>query len=232
MRVSLIGLVVMGLMGNALAGVTLAAPSMNNGASRVLEFKVGPNSFRHKERKDAKVVGDIKQELRVKKIFGSKEVVVQREAQEGGEKTEDFLLQNGSKLIAEGDYKRVLDLIRTLPEKTRNNIQILTLESFANLKGWVAKKDRACQANWSTLRTELIKLGDNEATPVLLMFLKDKDPYLRVHAAEVLSHIGDKRALKDLREKGENDENSQVRKNAKWAYEQISGEKFRDWEEK
>jgi HEAT repeat protein len=41
-----------------------------------------------------------------------------------------------------------------------------------------------------------------------------------------LSHIGDKRALKDLREIGENDENRQVRKNAKWAYEQISGQKF------
>jgi hypothetical protein len=32
--------------------------------------------------------------------------------------------------------------------------------------------------------------------------------------------------LKDLREVGENDGNSQVRKNAKWAYEQISGKKF------
>jgi len=56
--------------------------------------------------------------------------------------------------------------------------------------------------------------------------LKDEDPYLRLYAAELLSHIGDKRALKDLREAGENDENHKVRRYAKKAYEQISGEKF------
>jgi HEAT repeat protein len=76
------------------------------------------------------------------------------------------------------------------------------------------------------VRTDLIKLGDNGATPMLVIFLKDRDPYLRLYAAELLSHIGDKRALKDLREAGENDGNPKVRKNAKWAYEQISGEKF------
>ena len=85
---------------------------------------------------------------------------------------------------------------------------------------------QVCKTNWWALRTELIKLGDNEATPMLVIFLKDKDPYLRLYAAELLSHIGDKRALKDLREAGESDENSNVRKNAKWAYEQISGKKF------
>jgi HEAT repeat protein len=41
-----------------------------------------------------------------------------------------------------------------------------------------------------------------------------------------LGYIGDKRALKDLREVGENDENRKVRKSAKWAYEQISGVEF------
>lgn len=226
MRVLLIGLMVLGLIGNALVGVTFATPLINKGTIGGLDFKTGPNSFRHMERKNAQVVGDIKQELRVKKILGSKEVVVQREAKEGVENTEDFLIQNGSKLIAEGDYNRVLDLIKNLSEKARNNIQIRTLEAFANLKGWVAKKDQVCKANWTTLRTELIKLGDNEATPMLMIFLKDKDPHLRVYGAELLSHIGDKRALKDLREIGENDENRQVRKNAKWAYEQISGQKF------
>lgn len=222
----LIGLMVLGLIGNALVGVTSAAPPINKAAIGILDFKTGPNSFRHVERKNVLVIGDIKQVLRVKKVLGSKEVVVQREAKEGVEENEDFLMQNGSKLIAEGDYNRVLDLIKNLPEKARNNIQMRTLECFANLKGWVAKKDQVCKANWSTLRTELVKLGDNEATPMLVIFLKDKDPYLRAYAAELLSHIGDKRALKDLREIGGNDENRQVRKNAKWAYEQISGEKF------
>jgi HEAT repeat protein len=119
-----------------------------------------------------------------------------------------------------------LDLIKDLPEKVRNNVQMRTLECFANLKGWVTNKDQVCKTNWWALRTELIKMGDNEATPMLVTFLKDKDSYLRLYAAELLSHIGDKRALKDLREAGESDENSQVRKNAKWAYEQISGKKF------
>jgi hypothetical protein len=151
---------------------------------------------------------------------------VPREAKETPAETENFLIQNGSKLIAEGDYNRVLDLIKDLPEKARNNVQMRTLECFANLKGWVMNKDQVCKTNWWALRTELIKLGDNEATPMLVIFLRDKDPYLRLYAAELLSHIGDKRALKDLREVGESDGNSQVRKNAKWAYEQISGKKF------
>jgi len=151
---------------------------------------------------------------------------VSQEAKESSTASEDFLIQKGPALIAEGDYNRVLDLIEDLPEKARNNIQIRTLEWFAYLKGWVRNKDQVCKTNWWTLRTELIKLGDNEATPMLVIFLKDGDPYLRLYAAELLSHIGDKRALKDLRKVGENDENRKVRKRAKWAYEQISGEKF------
>ena len=62
--------------------------------------------------------------------------------------------------------------------------------------------------------------------PLLVVFLKDEDPYLRLYAAELLGHIGDKRALKDLRAAGENDQNHKVRRYAKKAYEQISGEKF------
>jgi HEAT repeat protein len=65
-----------------------------------------------------------------------------------------------------------------------------------------------------------------KATPMLVIFLKDEDPWLRIYAAELLGHIGDKRALKDLRAAGENDENRKARKYAKRAYEQISGEKF------
>jgi hypothetical protein len=151
---------------------------------------------------------------------------VSQEAKESSTASEDILIQKGRVLIAEGDYNRVLDLIEDLPEKARNNIHIRILEWFAYLKGWVSNKDQVCKKNWWTLRTELIKLGDTEATPMLVIFLKDEDPYLRLYAAELLSHIGDKRALKDLRKVGENDENRKVRKRAKWAYEQISGERF------
>jgi len=139
---------------------------------------------------------------------------------------ENFLLQNGPKLIAEGQYNRVLDLIEELPVKTRRHIQIRTLECFANLKGWVSDRDRFCKMNWWALRQKLISLGDNEATPMLIIFLKDEDFLLRKYAAELLGHIGDERALEDLREVGRNDENHRVRRYARWAYEQISGEKF------
>jgi len=43
-----------------------------------------------------------------------------------------------------------------------------------------------------------------------------------------LVHIGDKRALEDLREAGQNDENCKVRGYAKKVYERISGERFWD----
>ena len=139
---------------------------------------------------------------------------------------EEFIIQEGPKLISEGKYKQVMDSIEDLPAIEAGKIQIKTLEFFANLKGWVSNKDQVCKKNWWALRTELIKLGDNEATPMLVIFLKDEDPWMRLYAAELLSHIGDKRALNDLRKAGENDENHKVRKFAIWAYEQISGERF------
>jgi hypothetical protein len=161
-----------------------------------------------------------------KEVLGKKEAAVPRELKESPEEIEVFLIQNGPKLIAQGECSRILELIGDLPGKERRDSQIQTLECFANLKGWVTRKDTSCKLRWWALRTELIRLGDNEPTPMLVTFLKDEDPYLRLYAAELLSHIGDKRALKDLREIGENDENHKVRRYAKRAYEQISGEKF------
>jgi len=117
-------------------------------------------------------------------------------------------------------------LIEDLPRKRRRHIQIQTLDCFANLKGWVCDRDQSCKSRWWNLRQKLINSGDNEATPMLVIFLKDEDPWLRIYAAELLGHIGDKRALKDLRAAGEGDENRKVRKYAKRAYEQISEEKF------
>jgi hypothetical protein len=224
MRALPIGLMVLGLMGIVLVGVTSPAPPVNKVDTGVLDFKKRPTSVRCDEEKRAGLMKEMTRNDRVKLVEIRESVP--REAKETPAETENFLIQNGSKLIAEGDYNRVLDLIKDLPEKARNNVQMRTLECFANLKGWVMNKDQVCKTNWWALRTELIKLGDNEATPMLVIFLRDKDPYLRLYAAELLSHIGDKRALKDLREVGESDGNSQVRKNAKWAYEQISGKKF------
>ena len=170
---------------------------------------------------------DLNRVLRTKKkVLGIKEMAVSREVEESPKEIEDFLIHNGPKLIAEDQYSRVLELIEDLPGRRRRHIQIQTLGCFANLKGWVSDRDKGCKLGWWNLRQKLINSGDNEATPLLVIFLKDEDPWLRVYAAELLGHIGDKRALNDLRAVGENDENRKVRKYAKRAYEQISGEKF------
>jgi len=138
--------------------------------------------------------------------------------------TEDFLIMNGPNLISNGQYKRVLDLIENLPTK---NVQIRTIECFANLKGWTSENDMICKMNFGALRQKIIMLRDNEATPSLMIFLKNEDSSLRKYAAELLGWIGDERALNDLREVAEHDEKFGVRKYAKWAYERISGEKFK-----
>jgi hypothetical protein len=148
------------------------------------------------------------------------------EVKESPQEIEGFLVQKGPTLIAEGEYNRVLDLMEDLPRSRRRHIQIQTLECFANLKGWVSDRNQGCKSGWWRLRQKLINSGDNEPTPMLVVFLKDEDPWLRVYAAELLGHIGDKRALKDLRAAGEDDENYKVRKYAKRAYERIFGEKF------
>ena len=160
-----------------------------------------------------------------KKVLGKKEVVLPKEVVERPKEIED-LIQNGPKLIAGGGYNRVLELIDDLPGRRRRHIQIQILECFANLKGWVWNRDESCKLNWRNLRQRLINSGDNEATPMLVIFLRDEDPWMRLYAAELLGHIGDKRALEDLRAVGEGDENRKVRKYSKRAYEKISGEKF------
>jgi len=169
---------------------------------------------------------DLKRVLREKKKFlAKKEATVPKEVVERPKEIED-LIQKGPTLIAEGEYNRVLELIEDLPRKRRRHVQVQTLGCFANLKGWVCDRDKGCKLSWWKLRQKLIDTGDNEATPMLVIFLRDEEPYVRMYAAELLGHIGDKRALKDLRVVGENDENRKVRKYAKKAYEQITGEKL------
>ncbi|MHC4488956.1 MAG: HEAT repeat domain-containing protein [Planctomycetota bacterium] len=171
---------------------------------------------------------DLNRVLKAKKekVLGVKKVAVPREVGESPEEIEGFLIQYGPRLIAEDQYNRVLELIEDLPGRRRRHIQIRTLECFANLKGWVCDKDKYCKLSWGKLRNKLIDSGDNEATPILVILLEDEEPYVRLYVAELLGHIGDKRALQDLRAVGEGDENRKVRKYAKKAYEQISGEKF------
>lgn len=138
----------------------------------------------------------------------------------------DFLIEEGPSLIAEGNYLKVLDLIQMLPAEERVNVQIRTLGCFAYLKGWVVDKDASCKLSWWSMRQKLINLGDKEATPLLIVLLKDPDQWVRKYAAELLGYIGDERAADALREVAQNDEKFGVRKYAKWAYKEIFGEKL------
>jgi hypothetical protein len=156
-----------------------------------------------------------------RKALGEREVV-------GKETREEFedLIHNGPKLIAVGKYDQVLKLIADLPRETRWNIQIQTLECFANLAGWLSNKSKNYKSRWLTLREKLINSGANEVTPILISLSKDEKPWLRYFAVELLNFIGDKRALDALRELGTKDEWHEVRAYAKKAYKQISGKKL------
>jgi len=154
-----------------------------------------------------------------------KEVAVPPKVKRGSVEIE-HLIQNGAKLIDQGKYDQVLKLVEDLPAESRKQIQIQTLVCFANLKGYLSEADQVKKLNWWALRKKLVDWGDREATPLLVAFLKAEDAYLRKYAAELLCHIGDERALEALREVGEHDESHRVRRYAKRAYEQISGEKF------
>ncbi len=134
----------------------------------------------------------------------------------------EFLIQEGPALVSEGKYDPVLNYIAKLPPQEREDVQIRTIESFANLKCWVSEGRLPCRINGLTQQHNLILLGDSAATPMILVFLNDADEWMRRYAAELLGHIGDKRALETLRDAAENDENYRVRHYAKWAYRMIS----------
>ena len=120
------------------------------------------------------VRGDLNRVLKAKKkVLGEKEVALPREVEGTPEEIEAFLIQNGPRLIAEDEYSQVLELIEDLPGKRRRDIQIQTIGCFANLKGWVSDKDKICKLSWWKLRERLIHSGDEEATPMLVIFLKD-----------------------------------------------------------
>ena len=165
---------------------------------------------------------DINRVMRAKReALGIEELVALEE-----EPTVDLLIENGPVLLAEGRYMEVLNSIKILPAKDRVKVEIRTLECFANLKCWVVHKDPNCKLTWWDQRQKLINWGNNEATPVLINLLQSPDHWLRKYAAELLAYIGDERALDVLREVALNDEKFAVRRYAKKAYKEISGEKL------
>lgn len=139
---------------------------------------------------------------------------------------EASLIKDGPQLINEGRYHQVLESIKKLPLHRQGGLQIQVLEYFANLKGWVSAKDRNCRARWWTLRQQLINAGDTSATPLIAVFLRNTDVWVRLYAAELLGYIGDQQALDELSIVGKTDPNAKVKKYAVWAYKQIASRAF------
>lgn len=67
--------------------------------------------------------------------------------------------------------------------------------------------------------------GDPKAVPVLIDALRDTDPLLRKLAAEALGKIGDPQAERPVHLVAMNDDNPQVKKAARKAYERIKAKK-------
>jgi len=132
-----------------------------------------------------------------------------------------YLVEKGPLMIYENRPEKVLQIIKKLPYKMRLDTNIQILEGFSYLKLWTLYKDAKHKDEWYGTRTNIIYTKRKDATLMLVTFLKDGEPWLRLYAAELLGLIGDSRALKELERVEKNDENHRVRRYASWAYKQI-----------
>ena len=132
------------------------------------------------------------------------------------------LIQQGPALLAQGEFKDVLSSIEVLPVEERNDTRVRCLECFANLSAWSNTNAVRYKMRWQGLRRKLIYRAGSEVTPLLVVLLEDKDPFVREYAAELLGYIGDTRALDALHRARKTDDNRGVRKYAKWAHKQIA----------
>jgi hypothetical protein len=132
------------------------------------------------------------------------------------------VLGKGPKLINEGRYRTVIEMIKVLPKEERNTISIQVLESFANLKGWIMDREVSRKQRWWELHQQLTKSSpDSKATLVLLEILRDSDSRVRYYAVEVLRSVGDNGTIPVLQELSERDDHHSVRSMAKKAIEKI-----------
>jgi len=137
-----------------------------------------------------------------------------------------YLIENGAKMIRENEYEKVLNMIGELSSEKKADFKVGVIENFAYLKSYLATKNKEHGKKWKVDYKSMVYSGDKTATPVLIEFLQDVDPYVRLCAAKALAYIGDERALEELKRVAGQDTNSKVRSGAKWAYEHISGGKF------
>lgn len=136
-----------------------------------------------------------------------------------------YLIENGARMIRDKEFEKVLDLIDELPSEKKGDFRIKALENSAYLKGYVVTKNKVYGKKWKVSYNSLIYSTDKSATPILIELLRDDSLHVRAFTAKALGFIGDKRALDELEKVAEKDKSSRVRSRAKWAYEQISGNK-------
>ena len=159
-----------------------------------------------------------------KDVFLSQAEVEKKEIEEIPNKF-SYLIENGAKMIRENEYENVLHMIEKLPSEKKWDFRVKVLENFAYLKGYFVSKNRQYGKNWQSFYKPMVFSRDKIATPILVELLKDDDPYVRSFTAKALGYLGDKRALGELKRIADQDQNSKVRSRAKWAYEQVAGDR-------
>lgn len=128
----------------------------------------------------------------------------------------DFLalVEQGPRFLRENKYMNLLEEIRRLSNKERQDINIRILESFALLKKWVLLKDKGAKNQWESLYQHIEATRNKSATPLLIQITKDPEEWTRLYAVSLLRTNGDRRALNDLQRIAANDPNWRVRHNA------------------
>lgn len=134
-----------------------------------------------------------------------------------------YLIENGSRLIRENQFEKVLDLVRELPSEKRVDFKIRVIENFAYLKGFLVNKNREYGQKWKVDRRAIVYTGDKTATLILIDLLKDEHAHFRIYTLRALAYLGDQRALEPLQSLSNLDPNEKVRGTAKKAYIAIGG---------
>jgi len=136
------------------------------------------------------------------------------------------LIENGSRMIRENEFDKVLSEIQALPPEKRLDFRIRVLENSASLKAYLVTKKKEYGKAWQVYYKTMCYSRDKTATSILIDLLKDSDPYMRAFTARALGYLGDQRALEELKKVAQQDPNGKVRSRAKEAYEQIFGGKL------
>ena len=155
-------------------------------------------------------------------------------AQEGKEEKKEtldvfsYLVENGSKMIRENDFEKVLGMIRELPPDKKSDFRVRVLENFAYLKGYLMIKDTEYGKKWQNDYKPMCYSLFKTANPILVDLLKDDNPYIRAFTSRALGFLGDHTALPELERLSTNDPNDKVRLRAREGYYRISGTRLPD----